>query len=85
MVGKINTEKNTMGKSALSIVASQQIPVYPKTGGQPAYTRSKHNIQTSAKLASFHTCVADKMRGASGNRSEIRGKFASAASSCRGK
>ncbi len=72
-----------MGKSALPLVLSQMEVVKPSKGGQPAYVRSKRSIQTSAKLASFHSCVASKMTGTSGTRTDIRNKFGSAAKSCK--
>lgn len=76
-----------MGKSALPIVASQQIPVYPRKGVpvQPAYTRSKRSIQTSARLKRFQACVGAKMAGAGGDRMAIRSRFTEAARSCAGK
>lgn len=71
-------------KSALGAVMAMQIPVVPSKGGQGPYFRSKKSIQTSAKLKRFQSCVGDRMRGESGNRSEIRAKFKAAASSCKG-
>lgn len=75
-----------MGKSALPIVASQQIPVYPRKGVpiQPAYTRSKRSIQTSSRLKAFQSCVASKMSGKTGSRMDIRAAFTSAAKGCKG-
>lgn len=71
-------------KSALPLVLSQMIPVYPK-GGQSPYYRSKHSIQTSAKLKRFQACVGDELRGKSfSNRTDVRNAFSSAAKKCRG-
>jgi len=60
------------------------IPVYPK-GGQPPYYRSKHSIQTSAKLKRFQSCVGTKLQGKTfADRGAVRAAFKSAAQSCKG-
>ena len=68
-------------RSALPDVLGMQIPVNPK-GGQPRYFRSKKTVQTSPKLISFQSCVAEGMRGAHGSRQDIREKFAEVAKRC---
>jgi len=71
-------------RSALALVLSQMIPVYPK-GGQPPYYRSKHSIQTSAKLKRFQACVGGEMQGKTfKDRAEVRNAFKGAASKCKG-
>jgi len=76
------TVRKMARKSALPLVISQMIPVDPK-GGQPAYYRSKRSVQTSSRLKSFQSCMAEKLQGKTySNREEVRAAFASAAKSC---
>lgn len=56
--------------------------VVEPTGGQPRYTRGSAAYQTSKRLKSFQQCIAEKMSGKSGSRSDIRSAFESAAKSC---
>lgn len=72
-------------KSALPLVLSQMIPVYPKKG-QPPYYRSKHSIQTSSKLKAFQSCVGDELRGKKfADRKAVKAAFTSAANKCKGR
>jgi hypothetical protein len=79
-----------MAKTAFKMVASSMIPVVPSSGKdgykQPPYARGKHTFATSARLLRYRSCVARGMAGSSaGGRPAIQDKFASVASSCRGK
>lgn len=59
-------------------------PSSPKNGGikQPRYTRGSANHQTSKRLKQYQSCIAEKMSGQSGSRSDIREAFRQAANSC---
>ena len=67
----------------IPLVLNNMIPVKPRWGGQPMYIRGKHSVQTSARLAEFHTCMADALSGKTyPNRKAVRDAFTKAAKSC---
>ena len=58
--------------------------IAPK-GDQPAYTRGRHNWQTSSKLTSYRACVAEKMSGKTfADRASVKKAFTEAAKACKG-
>ena len=70
-------------EGVIPLVINNMRPVKPRTGGQPLYIRGKHSIQTSARLAEFHTCIADAMKDKTfPNRKAVREAFTKAAKSC---
>jgi len=56
--------------------------IEPK-GDQPAYTRGRHNWQTSGRLHAYRACVASKMSGETfSDRAAVRKAFTEAAHEC---
>lgn len=73
-----------MGKSAIKLVLSQLQVVAPQKGDQGPYVRSRHSVQTSARLRRHQTCVGAELRGKSfSNRDAARRAFAAASAKCR--
>jgi len=72
-----------MAKSAIKLVLSQMEVVDPQKGGQPTYVRSKRSVQTSSRLRSFQSCIANALEGKTySNRAAVREAFTKAAKSC---
>ncbi|MDD3492764.1 MAG: hypothetical protein PHU95_00715 [Candidatus Thermoplasmatota archaeon] len=73
-------------RSAMGLVLAQWLPVNPSKGGQPAYYRSKHAVQTSGRLKRFQGCVAGKMAGKKfTDREAVKNAFKGAVRECAGK
>ena len=70
-------------EGVLPLVLNNMISVKPRHGGQPLYIRGKRSIQTSARLAEFHSCIADALKDKTfPNRKAVREAFTKAAKSC---